>query len=104
MRNAGQHLPYIVGFALNGVPFYSGTSEFGFDVYRPKNYDGRIFPYKQDFDRCLGSSELSDTYHYYSFSPCILNSSVGNNPALCSDVSGCKSNPMSYWNKFLTTN
>ena len=61
----------VVGVALNGVPFFSGTSEKGFDAYYPKTYAGssavRIYP-----DICLGDSTYSTFYHYYTMSPCIF--------------------------------
>ena len=62
----------IVGITLNGLPIYSGTSEFGYDAYFPKSYGKNTNPRAVDVDACLGSTEHSGFYKYYSFSPCIF--------------------------------
>lgn len=60
----------IVGLTLAGVPIFSGTSEFGSDAFFSNNLQ------KPYFDSCLGSAFPSQFYHYYSFSPCILNTQM----------------------------
>jgi hypothetical protein len=60
----------IVGMSLSGVPIFSGTSELGQDAFFPANNSGKR---GLTVDTCLGSNELTSYYHYYSFSPCILN-------------------------------
>ena len=62
----------IVGIALNGVPIYSGTSELGYDAFYPKSYGKFVNPKRVETDLCLGSTEYSDFYKYYGFSPCIF--------------------------------
>ena len=46
----------IVGFAFNGVPFFSGTSELNYDAFFPKSYTGYASPLKVTTDICLGST------------------------------------------------
>jgi len=40
----------IVGIAVNGVPIFSGVSEFGVDAFFPTSYNGRKTPLPIDFD------------------------------------------------------
>lgn len=40
----------IVGVALNGVPFYSGTSELGYDAIFPKAYGNKKNPKAVELD------------------------------------------------------
>jgi len=64
-------LDSVVGVAFNGVPFFSGTSELGFDAFKPLSYNANrgvaVNP-----DICLGDNDYSNWYHYYTWSPCIL--------------------------------
>ncbi|CDW87712.1 lipoprotein [Stylonychia lemnae] len=90
----------IVGIALNGVPFFAGTSELGFDVFSPKAYNGQSAK-SIPVDLCLGNNDYTRYYHYYSNSPCIL---TGTQKAaiaggLCTDDTNCNSNKT----KFLIT-
>jgi len=67
----GLDIDKVVGIALNGVPFFAGTSELGFDVFSPKSYDGKTAQ-SVSIDICLGNNDNTQYYHYYSQSPCIL--------------------------------
>ena len=60
----------VVGISLAGVPIFSGTSEFGQDALFTNSL------LKPLLDTCLGSSFPTKYYHYYSYSPCILNSQL----------------------------
>lgn len=94
----------IVGIALNGVPFYTGTSEFGADAYYPKSLTtGFVRPI--DPDACLGNSDYSDYYHYYSFSPCILTSTPksASIASQCSDSTSCENDKLSYARQYIGT-
>ena len=66
----------IVGIALNGVPIYAGTSELGFDAFFPRAFGRYVNPRRAETDLCLGSAEHSSFYKYYSFSPCIYDSTA----------------------------
>ena len=59
----------LIGVTLAGVPIFSGTSTFGADAFiPPKSVNA------PSLDQCMGSS--STFYHYHSFSPCILNTTL----------------------------
>jgi len=58
--------------ALNGVFFFGGTSEFGYDAFFPKAYGNMKNPQAVPVDICLGTAMTYNTYRYYSFSPCIF--------------------------------
>lgn len=45
----------IVGVALNGVFFFSGTSNLGYDAFYPKAYGTNVHPRAMEFDTCLGN-------------------------------------------------
>ena len=66
----------IVGYALNGVLFFSGSSHYGYDAFFPKAYGTRNTPQKIEVDICLGSAENYNTYRYHMFSPCIYDISL----------------------------
>jgi len=55
---AGLDIHKVVGIALNGVPLFSGTSEFGFDVFFPKKYNSKS-PISIPVDICLGNSDIT---------------------------------------------
>jgi len=61
----------IVGYALNGVFFFSGSSHYGYDAFFPKAFGTRNSPQKIDVDVCLGTADNYNTYRYHMFSPCI---------------------------------
>lgn len=67
-----KHMEKIVGVTLNGVLMYTGNAEDGYDAFFPEIYGGKDAPSDPEVDLCLGSSALSDAYHYYGFSPCIF--------------------------------
>lgn len=92
----------IVGVSLSGVPFFGGTSEHGYDAFFPKKYGSRDDPEKIDVDMCLGSSEFTRTYHYYSFSPCILDTTAGTRVETCADTKDCKKDMFKYSLSYLT--
>jgi hypothetical protein len=90
-------LDSVVGVALNGVPFFTGTSEIGSDAYFPKSTD--LYYYAAiDPDSCLGSSDYDSYYHYYSYSPCILFSKAKNvsSGSMCYDIKSCYTNKLTY--------
>jgi hypothetical protein len=53
-------------------------------------------PQAIELDMCLGNSDYSTSYHYYSYSPCIHNPTAGVTPKFCSDISSCNSNKLTY--------
>ena len=65
----------VAGIALNGVPIFMGTSELNVDAYAPTDKSQAV---ASDF--CLGNNFYTSYYHYYSFSPCVWNSPVKNQP------------------------
>ncbi|CDW91426.1 UNKNOWN [Stylonychia lemnae] len=80
----------IVGIALNGVFFFTGTSEQGYDAFFPKNYNlgGKVD--KVAVDQCLGSAQSHNTYRYHMYSPCIYTGiSLRDFPASCSLIASC---------------
>lgn len=56
-------------------------------------------------DACLGNSDYSSFYHYYSFSPCIFDSTakILSTAKSCDDVTTCTSNKLTYSSSYLTT-
>ncbi|CDW88993.1 UNKNOWN [Stylonychia lemnae] len=94
----------IVGIALNGVPIHSGTSEFGVDAFFPVAYRGRNKPNEIDFDQCLGNGELSNGYHYYSLSPCMIKaySRKQTSPKECLDIPACQSDKLKFMRTEIT--
>eukprot|EP00347_Sterkiella_histriomuscorum_P024256 403331763 len=88
----------VVGIALNGVPLFQGTSELQYDSLYPKSYGLYRFPKVVDVDICLGSSQYSSFYHYYSYSPCILGTTFKSNAksVLCANVTSCKNDLVTY--------
>ena len=84
----------IVGITFNGVPIHIGTSELGYDAFFPNSYGGRKTPKKAKVDICLGSSDHSSYYKYYSFSPCILETATKHNyvAAMCDELEECDQN------------
>jgi hypothetical protein len=81
----------VVGVALNGVPFFSGVSELGMDAYAPKSYNG-VSKKSIDPDYCMGDTEYTTFYHYYTMSPCIFDGSLKSLPNgyACTADSTCK--------------
>lgn len=53
---------------ISGVPLFSGTSELNYDFRLPSSPGKPI-----GVDLCLGNNDYAPFYHYYSYSPCILN-------------------------------
>jgi hypothetical protein len=82
---------------LNGVSIFSGVSELGMDAYAPKSYNGAskkaIAP-----DFCMGDTEYTSFYHYYTMSPCLFDGSLKSLPNgyACSADSTCKSDKQTY--------
>jgi hypothetical protein len=97
VENSGTDVDKIVGVALNGVPIFSGVSELGMDAYAPKSYNGaskkEIAP-----DYCMGDTQYTTFYHYYSMSPCIFDGSLKSLPGAyaCSADATCKSDKKTY--------
>ncbi|CDW76446.1 UNKNOWN [Stylonychia lemnae] len=82
----------IVGIALNGIPIHTGNSEYGSDVFYPKQFGSKVYSHKLiKLDSCLGSAEFSGYYRYYAWSPCILPSG----PIKSRDVQECNNIPKS---------
>ena len=54
---------------------------------------------------CLGSSQYTSFYHYYSFSPCIFTSTVKSvtSGSTCASDTTCSSDPMTYALNYVTT-
>lgn len=88
----------IVGIAFNGVPFFSGTSELGYDAFFPRAFGNHLKPLGVNVDHCLGSSDHSTFYHYYSFSPCIMPSPTKliQTPLMCDEITECKKSVTNY--------
>lgn len=92
---------HIVGIAFNGVPIYQGTSELKYDPFYPRAYgEEHIHPTAIEVDACLGSYDHSGFYHYYSYSPCIKQSSIKQSmtekPTLCKDDASCQDDVFNY--------
>jgi hypothetical protein len=90
---AGTTIDKVVGIALNGVPIFFGTSELGFDVFKPKSYNGQSAK-SVPVDLCLGNNDYTRYYHYYTNSPCILPGTQKAAVAggLCTDDTNCNTN------------
>eukprot|EP00347_Sterkiella_histriomuscorum_P018009 403347133 len=88
----------IVGIAINGVPIYTGSSEYDNDAFFPASYGVNSVPPSLEIDTCLGSIGSSKYYHYYSFSNCIFPSSHSTllTQSLCKNLQDCSSDPMAY--------
>lgn len=71
-----QNSDNVVGIALNGVFFMSGTSHYGYDVFFPTKYGNMNNPKGYEFDVCLGNQATYQTYRYHSYSPCIYDISL----------------------------
>ena len=69
---------------------FTDNTETGYDPYFPTSYLGKNEPSDPELDVCLGSSALSDAYHYYGFSPCIFENKLKSNAETCSSTNGCK--------------
>jgi hypothetical protein len=86
----------IVGVLLNGVPLFSGLSD-------NINYDA-LQSYiagtsgATNLDQCLGGYNAYGFYHYYSYSPCILDSLIksATTPSTCLSANACKLSPFTY--------
>ena len=81
----------IVGVALNGVPFYTGTSVFGYDAFFPQAYGGRQNPRRMEVDHCLGNIDSTGYYKYFSFSPCIFETQTAQikTATMCDEIEEC---------------
>ncbi|CDW76317.1 UNKNOWN [Stylonychia lemnae] len=94
----------IVGIALNGVPIHTGNSEYGSDVFYPKQFGKKIYSNKKiKLDSCLGSAEYSGYYHYYGWSPCILPSGPIKciDGQICDNIPKCKEDKLAYALSFM---
>ncbi|CDW77974.1 UNKNOWN [Stylonychia lemnae] len=94
----------IVGIALNGVPIHTGNSEYGSDVFYPKQFGKKVYSGKKiSVDKCLGGSEYSGYYHYYAWSPCILPSGPSRNSDSdsCNLIPACKDDALAYSLSFM---
>jgi hypothetical protein len=93
----------MVGIALNGVFLKPGTSEIGYDAFFPKSFSGNAVPLAEiDPDLCLGSSTYSTAYHYYMFSPCILDQKIKHVAAPCSSNSKCSEDQVTYYLRLMS--
>jgi hypothetical protein len=88
----------VVGVALNGVLLFAGTSEYGYDAFFPKAYGNKQSPRAVETDICLGTSQFTNTYRYYMFSPCIYETSLKTVAAPCSSdlYPGCSADVRSH--------
>jgi hypothetical protein len=75
----------------------SGVSELGMDAYAPKSYNGASKKSIEP-DYCMGDSQYTTFYHYYTMSPCIFDGSLKSlpNAYACSDDSTCKKDKLNY--------
>ncbi|CDW86089.1 UNKNOWN [Stylonychia lemnae] len=89
---------YVVGVALNGVFFFSGTSTFGYDAFFPRAYENNINPREILPDVCLGQASTYNTYRYHMFSPCIFDNSLKLTQAnqQCFSHAGCKADKLTH--------
>eukprot|EP00347_Sterkiella_histriomuscorum_P013180 403365703 len=90
----------VVGISINGVPIHTGISENQYDPFFPQEFGGHMNPQKLDFDACLGNTDLSSFYKYYSMSPCILPGAQkeAKQAKYCSEINDCRINPLNYTN------
>jgi hypothetical protein len=79
----------IVGVAINGVFFFSGSSHFGYDAFFPKAYGTRTTPRAIEVDVCLGTADNYNTYRYHMFSPCIYDISLRDTAKDCANDAVC---------------
>jgi hypothetical protein len=86
----------VVGIAFNGVPIYSAYSELFYDALYPKAYGSRTLPRAVPIDACMGSIAYATFYHYYSFSPCIVESTYKSYPASKDCDGACLQNKTYY--------
>lgn len=61
---------------MNGVPIYAAMNESDYDTFYPvkKTKDEHVD--RAPVDACLGTVDSEGTYHYYSASPCLLQSAA----------------------------
>lgn len=87
----------VVGVALDGVPIMAGIAEISHDPFNPVKWDNKPI-IRMDFDGCLGNNDYSDFYHYYSFSPCMLNTNIKASATgqACSVLNKCKTRQQDY--------
>eukprot|EP00347_Sterkiella_histriomuscorum_P012707 403367527 len=88
----------VVGISINGVPILQGLSESGYDPYYPRAYGSKRTPKVVGVDFCLGYTGLSKYYHYYTFSPCMLDTNIKaiTDSSTCADTPSCKSSVETY--------
>ncbi|CDW86032.1 UNKNOWN [Stylonychia lemnae] len=79
----------VVGVALNGVFIFTGTSEYGYDMYFPKNYNNPTMPDRIPTDACLGSQQTNNVYRYHMYSPCIYDIAMKKQILKCSQSASC---------------
>ena len=92
------NLDRVVGIAINGVPLFGGNSETGLDPFFPAFVGQSRAQTMINVDECMGSYRYSSFYHYYSYSPCILNNlrKVDLDYLKCKDIPECFVSPMQY--------
>ena len=70
-----KYLP-IVGFSLNGVPFFSPLSIDSVDPFYPPPSSS-----PEDLDGCMGHTQGTGIYHYHMMPPCLFgDDSAGHTP------------------------
>ena len=85
----------IVGVTLDGIPIQAAVSPDNMDPLFPGLYYKAESTYSRaNIDQCLGDAENSLFYRYYSFSPCIYETTetVYQNPRMCADFNYCNKN------------
>eukprot|EP00347_Sterkiella_histriomuscorum_P022464 403338394 len=90
----------IIGISITGVPIYSGTSELFYDAFYPQSYTANHNELDSiEVDACLGSTQLTLFYHYYSISPCVFKNPLFTpitHAQTCEDLLECKKDPLKY--------
>eukprot|EP00347_Sterkiella_histriomuscorum_P014134 403362035 len=94
----------IIGVSINGVFLRPGISELGYDAFYPNAYSLQQDPIAIDPDLCLGSTQYTTAYHYYMFSPCILDQKLKNvEPQFCSANARCSIDKQAYTLKLMSS-
>ena len=80
-----------------------GAYENPYDPYFPSIVGDSPATYTSD--TCLGNNDYTTFYHYYSYSPCIINTAMKYNLTVtkCSSNSTCKSHQLYYATNYTAT-
>ena len=89
----------MVGIAFTGVPIFDGSSENNVDALFP-NPNIPANNYLHTMDACLGNVDHQNPfYHYYTYSPCMMNTTtqwVATNMTQCSGFGNCYTSVLNY--------